>query len=852
MAVNYEQLPEELRWEMRWCLAGPDDSTPPQFKAPHAANTKGIFKISPTESRFLKDFETVCDEAQANSPCGIGFILNASLNYTCIDLDIKNQHNYPNDPDIWTPQENIDRFHQIIKSFDSYTERSASGQGFHIWVNGNIGSGVKLDGVEVYSQERFIVCTGDVYLDRPIQSKQALLNILVQEIKEHQKDNQHAKVALVELPETETDQTIFARARDADNGEKFIRLCEGEWLGEYPSQSEADLALLSIFTFYSKSNEQCRRMFRMTKLADRSKNDKNRHKHDKNNYHLDRLLVIIRSRQISEEKALAYAEASAAALFANLQATKAHPVTATAPPTPAQLGALPVPVTPNVVIPPSWHPNNPSPALAAIPVHPGEPKILPVEDPLPELEEDDEEDVQEFQEASKLEWPPGFVGILAQHIYQNAPRPVKEVAIVSALGFMAGICGKAWHIPQSGLNLYIVLIARSAIGKEAMHSGISNLINELLSSCPAAMSFVDFTDYASGPGLTKAVASNLSFVNVSGEWGRKLKRLANDDGRDSAMQALRTVMTGLYQKSGPGSIVGGIGYSDKEKNIASVSGAAYSMIGETTPETFYDSLTNTMMEDGFMSRFTVVEYKGSRPPANPNVIQQLKDTQPGSFIHLSNIIGKAVDLNGDQESIRVQLSEEAYAMLHAFDLECDTEINKTDDESWRQMWNRAHLKTYRIAAVCAVADTAVSDDPVSPIIYPEHVKWALDLIRNDIKVMASRISSGDVGSGDTTRERKLLSLMKKYMTNKVPDSYGVPKKMRADGVIPRKYLQISVQRTSSFTSHKAGSNFSLDMALKSLIDSGYIVELSKEKAISKYSFHGRCFAIVALPSSSQK
>ena len=404
---------------------------------------------------------------------------------------------------------------------------------------------------------------------------------------------------------------------------------------------------------------------------------------------------------------------------------------------------------------------------------------------------------------------------------------------------MAGICGKAFHIPQSGLNLYIVLVARSAVGKEAMHSGIANIINRLAMNCPGASQFVDFNDFASGPALTKAIIANPSFVNVSGEWGKKLARIAHEDRGDGPMQQLRTTMTNLYQKSGPGSIFGGIGYSDKEKNVGSITGVAYSMIGETTPDTFYDSLTESMMADGFLSRFTIIEYGGRRPPLNHNVSEPMPDDLVN---HLAGMIGTILNT---PDSKLVQRDEEAGRMLHEFDLQCDTEINETDHEGWRQMWNRAHLKVYRISALLAC-----TDNDSYPVIHPHHVTWAKDLVMSDIAIMSRRMETGSVGTGDSTRENKLLDLSKSYFRMPLADSYAIPESLRTAGIIPRKYLQINTQRVSCFTTHKLGQIAALDLTIRSLVDGGYLSEIPKIELVQKYAFHGKCYRVIHLPLNS--
>ena len=813
MATNYDKLPQELCWTPQWCVAGPDENG--KFRVPNTVLGNRLRKADPTDPRSWGDFETALEFAEANPACGLGFVLSAKDNFVCIDLDIKNAHN-ETDPSKWTGPDIIARHHQIIEAFGSYTERSASGQGYHIWLRGNIGRGVRRDSVEVYSQERFIVCTGDVYKDLPICENQRLLDLLTAEMRK----GEAPALALVDKEQTEKDETIFARAVAAENSSKFISLCEGSWLElGYPSQSEADAALLTMFAFYTKSNSQVMRLFRATHLGKREKAVRN-------DYYLLTSLAKVRSIAAKEDASSAHGESIARALMQRMR-----PPAPVAAPVPAW-ATLPPPVAPVAAVGAQANPKHPATRgnIGSL----GLPKLLPPEDLTDDIPK---------RNASELPYPPGFVGEVAEYIFRTAPRPVREVAIVAALGLFAGICGKSYCIQQSGLNLYIILVGQSGIGKEAMHSGISNILHRISQASPESTNFVDFSEYVSAPALTKAMVNFPSFVNVCGEFGKKLKRMSDDERGDSGIAQLRTALTNMYQKSGPSSMLGGLGYSDKEKNAVSVSGAAYSMIGETTPGTLYDSLTDSMMADGFLSRFTIVEYSGERPVANRNPDLRLSDAMIARFAQLCKLSKDNIDAKDD--SIFVEYSNDAANFFDHFDAKCDKQINSTADEGWRQMWNRAHLKVLRIASLLAVADNFHA-----PVVELHHATWAYDLIMRDIAIMMRRVQSGDVGLSDATRESKILSLAKSWLTEEIPASLNISPEMKNVGVVTRKYFQISTQRTSSFTSHKLGQIAALDMTLRSLVASGYFQEVPKVEAIQRFNFHGACFRILSLPSSA--
>ena len=773
-SATIRNLPAELRAARQWCVAGAD-------RAPYVVSNGNVVNASIHKREQWVTFDEAVAHALAiGNGAGVGFMLTTEDPWACIDLDVVNEATQtrkgkPVDPSKWTSQAELERYQLIVNTFDSYTERSTSGYGLHIWVRGFIGLGARRGGVEVYSQERFIVCTGDaLWPDKPIEARQEILEKLVFEIRSQGSD---IRAELEEIEPEDTDMEVFERASTAANADKFNALCAGKWkeLG-FPSQSEADLALMSIFTFYSKSNAQCKQLFRCTALGQREKATKN-------DRYLNFTLEVIRGRQKRESVVTDTARKLAEDYVKSLVG-----------------GANQADVSAGML----------ASAQAEKP------------------------DVQ-----STIDWPPNVTGAIADFIYRSSPRPVKEVAIVAALGFLAGVCGKAYNIHQSGLNAYIILVARSGVGKEAMHSGLSLIMEELRNSVPAAQKFVDFTDYVSGPALKKACAMNPSFVNVSGEWGRKLKRLSEDKS-DGPMATLRTAMTDLYQKSGSSNMVGGMGYSDKDKNVGSITGVAYSMIGETTPGTFYEALTQGMMEDGFLSRFTIVDYNGDRPPMNEHPERKMS---PALAQTLNGICAQALTLLSKFANQPVVYDEEAAAILKGFDLECDREINGTLDEAKRQMWNRAHLKVCRIAALLAVADHCIT-----PVVRRVHAEWALTLIRRDIHIMSSRISSGDVGTDDTTRERKMHSVLRFFLEQQtIPEAYGVPEALKKANIVPKRYLQIRLSRVACYMNVQGGSTRALDQTIKSLIEGGYLAEVPPLELSEKHSYLGKAYRVVSLP-----
>lgn len=439
--------------------------------------------------------------------------------------------------------------------------------------------------------------------------------------------------------------------------------------------------------------------------------------------------------------------------------------------------------------------------------------------------------------------PPGLLGEIARYVYSNAPRPVAEAALVAAIGLMAGICGRAYNVSNTGLNLYLLFIAPSGTGKEAIASGISKLLHSISADVATAPNFQGPGTFASAQALTKHLAKQPSFVSVIGEFGYKLQDMTGQRA-PAHLTGLKAAFLDLYNKSGRTNVFMDQVYSDQSKNVGAIQSPALSVIGESTPSTFYEVVSDRMVEDGLLPRFLLVEYSGDIPELNKyryelsSELRQrlaalctyvLKLTQQSKTVDVAPAY-TPVPFNGVFDA---NASFPVESIFDEFERECREKANSTAKEATRQLWTRAHMQALKLAALAAVGV-----DPYTPAITAEQALWAIRIVRANMLKLVERFERGEVGDqakSEDVREQLMLDAICEYLSKSAEQlgKYVRYRDLHADKIIPITYLQhklCSKEFTKSFgqQGYKSRSQIVKD-TIQALIDRGELARVPTEQ-----------------------
>ena len=257
-ALTYPAIRELGAWH-QWVLYRIETVKAKPTKVPFQPNGR---KASTTDANTWSTLDDVCRAYEAGGWDGIGFVFSENDPFVGVDID-KCRDPITGEIETWA--------REMIDSLDTYAEASPSGTGLHGIARGELPPGGRKRGpIEMYNRDRYFTITGNLLAGAPttIEDRtQELATLHAETFPEKTKPSAVVRLHAA-APISLGDQKVLDLMRVEKNGSKFSDLYDGRWQDYgYPSQSEADEALVSKLAFYVGPNaSQIDRLFRSSGL----------------------------------------------------------------------------------------------------------------------------------------------------------------------------------------------------------------------------------------------------------------------------------------------------------------------------------------------------------------------------------------------------------------------------------------------------------------------------------------------------------------------------------------------------------------------------------------------------------
>ena len=238
-------IPAELKERRQWLVWRYEQRKGNKTKVPYSPHTRKTASVDDpaTWSGFDQAVKT-CQQSRGHYH-GIGYVFAADDPYCGIDLDKCISDDGTVDPDKL----------RWIEAFNSYTETTPSGRGFHIIVRGAVkqGHNDQKRGFEIYSSGRYFTFTGHSHHNEamPIVERQAVIDRFVEEVFTKPKPRAKAKKPQQRPDSAVTIEDRLQAAFSAKNGARVKALFTGDTSAYKGDDSAADLALCSSLAFWS-------------------------------------------------------------------------------------------------------------------------------------------------------------------------------------------------------------------------------------------------------------------------------------------------------------------------------------------------------------------------------------------------------------------------------------------------------------------------------------------------------------------------------------------------------------------------------------------------------------------------
>lgn len=361
--------------------------------------------------------------------------------------------------------------------------------------------------------------------------------------------------------------------------------------------------------------------------------------------------------------------------------------------------------------------------------------------------------------------PPGILGEMARWITATAPKQQPELSVAAAIALCSVVMGRTYRSQYGNFtSLYFVMVAKSTEGKEHPQS----CVEKVLTASDLAK-LIGGSGYTSAGAVFSALLDNPAHLATIDELGKLLK-MSRANGQAHSEAAIDKLIEAFGRLDG---VMRPPTYSKMTLSKTQATGLervvhnpAISLLGATTPGTFYGALTTDLVQDGFLGRCIVVESKQPRqltrfvdrtdPPKR--IIEWCK------AVHVSGVVqGNLADVNPAEMPatiVALEFDESCMPLMLALESELNDEKEASEGEGLDVILGRTMEKSMRLAMIVAKASDANAKK-----VMPAHLEWAIQYVRHydlDLIRAVRRERVDSQTDADIKKAVKYIKAAKKY------------------------------------------------------------------------------------------
>lgn len=385
--------------------------------------------------------------------------------------------------------------------------------------------------------------------------------------------------------------------------------------------------------------------------------------------------------------------------------------------------------------------------------------------------------------------PPGPFGQLVLHVESTAFMSLRKLVLPPVLAVMSALVGRHAKLPEtgSGLNVFILIGAKTGTGKSAALDAIEDTINSLYIPRDGAEP-LDVPTYcrqmegATRQGIHSYFQRQPSLCWTSHECSKILEQATRSNDQSAALD-LSNVINFLYDASRrytkyspPASM------RAKNDGDGAIMNANISLCWATTMSNLRKIMTRDMIETGLATRMLIVMHDkaGGRiregaPPALPQGLYDLLRQIIAKDNMLRDLYAQAInpetkEANAppaselDKLITTIKITPEARALYKTMEkriLGIVDDINNersSYSETFRA-FNRVSSTALRIAGVLAYVN-----HPINPTIDTETLSWAYGYALQLAGELVTAIDRGDLAAEFGDEERVFMDIVRKTLS----------------------------------------------------------------------------------------